>query len=123
LIGVHPTQSPSGNQVGDEGAARLGEALQRNTRLKSLFLSSTGGREGEGDNPSELKILDRTRKKPTPPSCADNQVGAKGAARLGEAFQLNTSITTLDLGGTKEGMESIGRMDAWGAFGIEPKLC
>lgn len=36
----------AGNRLGDEGAARLGEALQRNTSLTSLKL--TGLKEGRG---------------------------------------------------------------------------
>lgn len=38
-------------------------------------------------------------------SCSDNLVGDEGAARLGEALQINISLISLDLGGMEEGRE------------------
>ena len=33
--------------------------------------------------------------------CTGNRIGAEGAKGLGEVLKLNTTITTLDLSGTK----------------------
>jgi len=95
------------NQVGPSGAARLGEALQCNTTLTELQLGSTG--EGKREGPllhdvfigcGALLLL----------SCADNQVGADGAARLAEALQCNANLTELDLSCTVQGRkEGIGK--------------
>jgi len=109
------------NQVGDEGAASLGKALQSNTSLHSLNLSCTE-KEKRGEE-FQVKLAGIIEKNPhSPPArfcigcgalslyCADNQVQAIGSVRLGEALQVNPSLTSLQLSCTmiereREGIE------------------
>ena len=96
-----------GNQVGDEGALRLAEALTQNSTLTSLNLifNKMGG-EGAG-RLAEALVINSTL---ITLDLSSNQVGDEGAARLAEALAINSSLTTLDLWNNEVGDEAVGRL-------------
>jgi hypothetical protein len=75
-----------GNNIGDEGASKLSEALKSHPSLASLDLSGNGF-----VNVFNSFSLDTD----------NNNLEAEGAAHLSEALKSNTSLTTLSLWGNR----------------------
>lgn len=82
-----------GNQVGDEGAAWLCQALQLGSSLAELRLSSTGiGSRGAAKLAEVLPVSKLRSLK-----LRDNKVGADGATQLAAALAAGCSLTELHL--------------------------
>jgi hypothetical protein len=71
------------NNIGNEGAIKLSEALKSNSSLSDLNLS--------GDTCCLISFSLNT----------ENKIGNEGAIQLFEALKSNTSITSLNLNGFK----------------------
>src|SRR3989338_6644607 len=84
----------SSNQLGDEGAGRLAEALAFNSTLTNLNLKSNNvGDKGA----SRLAEALATNSSLTSLNLMNNWVGDEGAGRLAEALAINSALTTLNL--------------------------
>ncbi len=74
-----------GNQIGDAGAAGLGEGLKVNSSLRYLGLVRLFLRAGWGSAALTRVLQFR------------NQIGDAGAAGLGEVLKVNSSLQQLSL--------------------------
>src|SRR3989338_8629223 len=89
-----------GNEVGNEEAGRLAEALATNSTLTIFDLSvNEVGDEGAGRLAEALTINSTL----TTLDLSFNQVGKEGAGRLAQALVINSTLTTLHLSDNKVG--------------------
>src|SRR3989338_7250322 len=93
------------NQVGDEGTRRLAEALTINSSLTTLNLR--GNQVGDEGIVWLAEAL-ATNSTLTILQLCDNQVGNEGAGRLAEALITNSTLTTLNLS-----LNDVGAEGAW----------
>nr|XP_058943330.1 nucleotide-binding oligomerization domain-containing protein 2-like [Pocillopora verrucosa] len=88
------------DEIGDDGAAALGQCLKHNTSLTTLELNSNKiGNVGATDLGECLKC----NKSLTRLELSGNEIGNDGTAALGECLKHNTSLTTLILCSNKIG--------------------
>ena len=93
------------NQVKDEGAGRLAQALATSTTLTTLDLyKNQVGAEGAGRLAESLASNFTL----TSLDLYGNQMGDEGAGRLAEALPSNSTLTTLDLSWNQLGDEGAG---------------
>jgi hypothetical protein len=86
---------PGGNNIGDQGAITLGEALKDNATLTHLDLSwNKIGDEGASGIGKGLKANSTL----TSLSLWSNEIGHAGAIGLGEGLKANATLTSLWLG-------------------------
>jgi len=79
------------NEIGDAGAAVIGEALKVNTMLSTLWCAEgVCGRAMAMARKLTLGIHGGVR------SLYNNQIGVAGAAAIGEALQTNNALTKLE---------------------------
>ena len=77
------------NNIGDDAAKLLSDALKTNTTLTSLDLS------GEEENMIDKKGRNADW-------LAGNQIGDEGAKAMSEMLKVNTTLTSLDLSREEE---------------------
>ena len=81
------------NNIGDEGAGALSEALKTNTTLQSLEL---GGEQEGCDDQTIVDVANNQHHQ------AGNIIGDDGTRALCEALKTNTTLQSLDLGCVQE---------------------
>jgi Ran GTPase-activating protein (RanGAP) involved in mRNA processing and transport len=82
------------NQISDEGAAALADALKVNTSLTSIRLGYNKiGTEGAAVLADALKLNTSV----TTMSLWNNNIDDEGAAALADVLKVNTSVTEIDL--------------------------
>ena len=81
------------NEMGDEGARALSEALKVNTTLDTLKLSCEQ-EESEDGRTAEIGSNQYQQ--------AGNKIGDEGARALSEALKTNTTLQSLNLRGEQE---------------------
>ena len=79
----------AGNNIDDEGARALSEALKKNTTLQSLNL---GCEQEESEEDGWIADIANNQHQQ-----ADNEIGEEGARALSEALKKNTTLQSLDL--------------------------
>jgi hypothetical protein len=84
----------SGNQISDEGAAALADALQANTSVTSVDLG--GNRIGNAGATALAESL-QVNTSVTMIWLSSNQINDVGATAIADALQVNTSVTTIFL--------------------------
>ena len=75
------------NEICDEGACALSEALKVNTTLTTLDLTSLQQQTMPNNEHNKQATKNKTA----------NKIGDEGASSLSEALKVNTSLTELDL--------------------------
>jgi hypothetical protein len=91
-----------GNEIGDEGAKAIAEALKVNAVLTTLSLMENRiGDEGAIVIADALKVTAVLTKL----ELWNNNIGPEGAIAIAEALKVNAVVTTLDLGGNRIGVE------------------
>ena len=88
---IHPKKKKrAGTRIGDEGTARICEALMENTSLTSLDLSCPDKKKKK----KKKKKQNELNKKYT-----GDDIGVEGSKRIAEMLSTNSSLTKLDLNG------------------------
>ena len=77
----------AGNEIGDEGARALSDALKTNTTLHELNLG--------GEQEESVEVWWICRDCQHKHQQADNNIGAEGAGALSEALKASTSLVSL----------------------------
>lgn len=80
--------------IDDDGAAQVGAALEKNTRLTTLDL---GNNSIGDDGAAQLGAALEKNATLTKLGLFGNEIGDEGAARLGAALEKNATLTELDL--------------------------
>ncbi|KAL1495116.1 hypothetical protein AB1Y20_016983 [Prymnesium parvum] len=92
------------NNIRDEGAAHIAEALKTTATLTSLNLGENEiGAEGAAHIAEALK----TNATLTSLNLRGNDIGAEGAAHIAEALKTNATLTSLDLNENGIGSEAL----------------
>jgi hypothetical protein len=82
------------NRIGNEGAAALADALKENMSLTTIDLASNGiGDQGASVLADALTVNTSV----TSINLDSNTIGNQGATALADALQVNTSVTYMDL--------------------------
>ena len=75
------------NEIGEEGACAISEALKVNTTLQTLDLGSRATTKKSCARHGTTTVNNK----------ADNKIGEYGARALSAGLKINTTLTTLDL--------------------------